>query len=298
MRLYNASGIINNNNNTMKHLLLLTAALAITTATFSQQAVIAKWTFPSGNAVDTLPDEANALNLTKSIFTAGGASGIAFKNGATTKAAQATGWNNGKDTKAWQIGVNTTGNENINVSSKHTAGGNNPGPRDMKLQYRIGDGAWTDVTGGAITVGNDWTSGVLTSLALPAECGNQPALGLRWVMTSNLDSNGTELVAGGISKVDDIIVTGQTASGINDNALSGTISIFPNPCSDFINIESEKPVSRIEVYSIGSEKVIDQAVNSTSALIKLKGIAPGRYFVVIHSDGNNRKSVKSLIINR
>ena len=282
----------------MKKILLLTAALALTTASFSQQTVIAKWTFPSGNAVDTLPDEANALNIAKSIFTTGGAGAIAFKNGATTKAAQATGWHNGKDLKAWQIGLNTTGNDNIKVSSKHTAGGNNPGPRDLKLQYRIGDGAWTDVNGGAITVGNDWTTGVLNGVALPAECGNQPAIGLRWVMTSNLDINGAELVSAGISKIDDIVITGQAASGIDDNAFSGRISMFPNPCTDYINIDSEKPLSRIEVYTIGSVKVIDQAVNSSTALIKLKGNAPGRYIVVIHADGNSEKSVKSLLINK
>lgn len=44
-----------------------------------------------------------------------------------------------------------------------------PGPRDFKVQYKIGSGGtWTDVTGSSVTVANNFTSGVLTDIALPA----------------------------------------------------------------------------------------------------------------------------------
>ncbi|MFA6482600.1 MAG: hypothetical protein WCW62_08495, partial [Bacteroidales bacterium] len=97
----------------MKRMITILSALLVTTFAFAQQITLAKWTFPTGNAVDTLPDQASTLNLNKFIFTGGGTSVIAFKNGASTKAAQASGWDNGQDLKSWQVEINTTGYQNI-----------------------------------------------------------------------------------------------------------------------------------------------------------------------------------------
>ncbi len=171
----------------MKKTFTLLFALLFSIATFAQE-IIAKWTFPTGVvATDLVAEVANSLNTDKTLFTEGGTSVIEMKNGSTTFAAQASGWDDGIDTKSWQTEVNTTGRGSIFVSSAQTAGTTNPGPKDFKLQYKIGTaGVWTDVAGGNITVANDWTTGVLNRLALPAECDNQASLFIRWVMTSNL----------------------------------------------------------------------------------------------------------------
>jgi len=64
------------------------------------------------------------------IFTMGGTSGIEFKNGLDTKAAQVTEWDNGMDVKAWVIEISTENFENLTISSIQQSGGNDPGPKD------------------------------------------------------------------------------------------------------------------------------------------------------------------------
>ena len=282
----------------MKRIFTIIAALLFATIGFSQQVTIAKWTFPTGNAVDTLADQANALNTTKSISTTGGVSGIAFKNGATTKAAQATNWNGGVDTKAWQVEINATASAKIQVSSKQTAGGSYPGPKDFKLQYRIGTGGtWTDVTSGTLIAANEWTTGVLNNVQLPDECNNQVSVFIRWVMTSNLDANGAALIATGIAKIDDISITGETISGIsNPAALSLNVSIYPNPCADILTVNSENELNKIEIYSITGSKVFELNQTGHNLSIDTNKFQSGRYFLVAHFTGNAGSAVRSVIV--
>jgi hypothetical protein len=281
----------------VKNIFTILSALLLSTTAFSQQVDIAKWTFPTGNPVDSLADQANALNQAKYIHTQGGTSALAFKNGATTKAAQATGWDNGKDAKSWQVEVNTTGYNKIELSSKQTAGGSQPGPADFKLQYRIGtDGTWMDIPGGTLRVGNDWTTGVAASLRMPDECGNQASVYIRWVMTSNLDMNGAALLSTGISKIDDIAITGEVASGIeNPSSENRTVTAYPNPCSGLLTVSSEKEIRNIEVFSITGSKVCDIVQNSRSCKFDTSGLKGGHYVLVIHYSGEGRTSVEEII---
>ncbi|MEZ5109768.1 MAG: hypothetical protein R2829_12480 [Bacteroidia bacterium] len=77
--------------------------------------------------------------------------------------------------------MNTQNYFDLTVSSKQRS--SNTGPRDFKLQYKIGaGGTWTDVSGATVTVANDFTSGVLSNVALPAECDNQSSVYLRWIV--------------------------------------------------------------------------------------------------------------------
>ncbi len=277
----------------MKFTITILIAVLFATTAYTQQVNIARWTFPTGNMTDTLPDAANSLNTSMSIRTTGGVSAIAFKNGATTKAAQATAWDNGQGTKAWQIEINATGYGKIQVSSKQTAGGNSPGPRDFKLQYRIGVGsAWTDVAGGTVTAANEWTTGVLTNLQLPDECTNIASVFIRWVTTSNLDANGAALVSSGIAKIDDIIVTGEVISGIeNPAATSLSINVYPNPASDRLTIQSSAEIKHIEVYSMTGSKVYDLTQSGLSLTIDVSRFQPGRYLLLVYLNGSSNTVV-------
>ena len=152
------------------------------------QEEIVKWTFPNNSLGDTVQNGTNALNLISTIRVEG-TSAISMKNGATNYAAQATGWENGMDSKNWNIRFKTTGYDHVQISSKQQAGGTNGGPKDFKLQFKIGStGTWADVSGGSVTLANDWTIGVIDTLNLPTECQNQSNLVyIRWIMTSNND---------------------------------------------------------------------------------------------------------------
>ena len=129
-------------------------------------------------------------------------------------------WDNGQDTKYWQVDVNTTGASNITVSSLQ--GSSSTGPKDFKLQYKVGAaGAWTDVTGGTVALtttvlaGTLNTWGALTDVALPAAANNQALISLRWIMTSNTAINASPVAALGTSRISAIYVKGQVNGLVN-----------------------------------------------------------------------------------
>ena len=139
-------------------------------------------------------------------------------------------WQSGSGTKYWQIEVNTTGFFNLKLSSAQKSSGT--GPRDFKVQYKVGAGAFTDLPGGSITTADDnFISGVLTNLSLPVSCENQPSVFIRWIMSSNTNVNGNANVAGGgTSRIDNIVISsviplfvaGYNNLLVNDTTLSIT----------------------------------------------------------------------------
>lgn len=192
-------------------------------STTSGTTTAAEWNFP--NATDNATvDIANANNAGKTISTVGGTSSITYTSNAssTTSVAYASAWNNGNGTKYWQVEVNTTGLNGLTVSSAQR--GSSTGPRDFKVQYKIGaGGTWTDVPGATITVGTDWLTGVLAETALPAACENQSSVFLRWIMTSNTSVGNGTTASGGTNSIDNVSIKGSSyLTGYNGLSVSGT----------------------------------------------------------------------------
>ena len=263
------------------------------------QVLLAKWTFPTGTAGDSLADGGLAANLTMAIHTEGGTSPIDFsKNGFTTKSAQATGWDNGSMTKCWVVPVNTLGYKELKLSSKQQSGGNNPGPRDYMVQYRVGTAAaWTDVPNTAMVTANNWTSAALDSIVLPDSCANRPMVYLRWVMTSDTNSSGSPVTSAGINKIDDIYITGkQISTGVNNPENSVVFSVFPNPSNGPVTVTSQVILRSIDIIDLGGRIVYsDQAVNSR-AVNFLPGIATkGCYFIRVLTRAG-QTSIKQVIL--
>ncbi|MFN2396096.1 MAG: Ig-like domain-containing protein, partial [Bacteroidales bacterium] len=118
-----------------------------------------------------------------------------------------TQWNEGVNSKYWIIEFSTLNYGSITLSGKQRS--SNTGPRDFKVQYRIGtQGNWTDIENSDITVANDFDSGVLSEIDLPAACNNKAFLFLRWIMTSNTSVNEGIVASAGTSRIDEIEVHG------------------------------------------------------------------------------------------
>lgn len=221
---------------------------------------IAVWTFPISGTTVT-PDIASSNNTTKNLTTNGGT--ITSLAGASTQSASATSWSSGSDSKFWQIELNVTGFSNIKLSSKQQSSGT--GPRDFKVQYNIGSG-WVDVSGGAITVANNFTTGVVTDLSLPSACNNQSNLLIRWIMTSNTSvGNGT--VSGGSSRIDDIYVVGDLSSLVfvsGYNALNvGNVTSYPITGLD----QNTTYYYVVRALDATSESVNSNEITTTTALV-------------------------------
>ncbi|MBE0646511.1 MAG: T9SS type A sorting domain-containing protein [Bacteroidales bacterium] len=266
----------------MKQIFAFVFLFLLGTSVSLGQVTLAQWTFPTGNDADSMADGGIAANLNKAIRTDGGTGAIDFsKNGFTTKAAQATGWNDGADLKCWVVEITTTNYDQLEVSSKQQSGGNNPGPRDWKLQYRLAvSGIWTDVPDGVYEVQNDWTTGVLDAVELPAECKNQPSLFLRWVMTSNTNSAGNPVEASGIDKIDDIVIIGElinTAITEVENTLS--LTVYPNPCSNRLTVASLEKISSIVVMDASGRVVMKSEPNGHNFSLDVTQLPVGFYLI-------------------
>ncbi len=278
-------------------LLLILLSLLVSTS-LQSQVLIAKWTFPTGNPTDSLADGGLAVNLSMGIHTEGGTSSIDFsKNGATTKSAQATGWDNGSMTKSWVIHFNTVGYDNLNISSKQQSGGNNPGPRDYVVQYRIGSsGIWADVPNSTIVTANDWNTGVINDVPLPVECNNQPVVYLRWVMTTNTNSSGGTVAASGIDKIDDIYINGLVIVSVAEINKALEFSLSPNPSHGEITVTSPQSISTIELMDYCG-RVLHSIPGTGSSKININTgtIAKGSYLLRVTADSGST-SVKTVIL--
>lgn len=258
------------------------------------QDTIVKWTFPHNSLRDTVQNSLNALNLTQ-VIRVEATSTITMKNGATNYAAQATGWDNGMDSKNWNINFKTEGYDHVTISSKQQAGGTNGGPKDFKLQFKIGNtGTWANVPGGNITLANDWTTGVISNLDLPAECQNQfNSVYIRWIMASNTDVTLAAITPNGVSKIDDIIVTGLLITGLADQKEEKGLNTFPNPSTSSFSISLGKESSLVEIFN-SKGQVVYKAIPENDILNVEKILPAGLYFIKSTRDGK-AKFIKHIV---
>ena len=165
------------------------------------QTILAQWTFPiSGTSVT--PDIYSVNNSSKIITCT---QTISDASGNGTKAASANGWSVGNGIKNWVIEVNTQGFNEIKISSEQRS--SNTGPKDFKLQYKIGSGSWNDLPSGSTAVEDNFTKGVLSNIPITSGS-NLSSLFIRWVMTSNIAVNNTTVADTGTSRIDNVKIVG------------------------------------------------------------------------------------------
>ncbi|MCK9498804.1 MAG: PKD domain-containing protein, partial [Bacteroidales bacterium] len=256
---------------------------------------IVKWDFPL-NSADKFSDAGIPSNDgTREISVAGGVNNPTFNtNGATTRAASATRWNTGNNTKYWQVSFETTAYENLKLSSK-IAGNNTLSPRDFKVQYSLNGSTWTDVPNTAHQAANGvWnTTGVLTDIPLPQDCENKSLVYLRWIMTSNTSINGSTVNITAACLIDDIIVTGIPIilPPIAEFTASET-SICEAESIDFTDQSTNDPISWSWNFQGGTP------ATSTSQNPSITYSTAGTYLVsltVTNTGGSDTKTINSYI---
>jgi len=226
---------------------------------------------------------------------------IYYTNGATDYAATAAEWNDGADIKFWSIKFKADGYKDMKVWSKQRSGGATPGPKYWKLQCRLSGAEWEDVPGGNITVANDWTKGVIDSLPLPATLDNPgtTSVYLRWVMTSNKSTaaDSADVLSTGISKIDDIVVTGTLSGvGISNVIYENNVSLYPNPCSDVLHIESAEGIAKTEIYNMLGAKVFSSNKESRNINVNVNGFDSGLYIVILHFANESKVVSRKVLI--
>lgn len=263
------------------------------------QDTIAAWTFPASSP-DSLIDKGIPINSSRYLSCEFGEWGTPSyyeldidysadgSMGAPDKCAQVSGTENGADSLYWMVKFKTEGYENLKLYSKQSSDANNPGPKDFKLQYKIsGTSIYTDLPNGAIVIGNDWTTGVVDAYVLPPECENLSGnVTIRWMQTSNLDVNGNPLVASGITRLDDIVITGEQMVGLNEIKGIDNISVYPNPSEGSFIIENIENAREIIIYNLIG-KCIDNVQQPKGNSIYFNGYNEGIYFIQIINNDNS-----------
>ena len=264
-----------------KFALIITVFCILSIALSAQNEVLVGWTFPGNSAV---ADMGIDVNLDEEIFTMGGTSDIEFKNGFATKAAQATGWNDGMDLKAWILSFSSEGYSDLTISSRQQSGGNEPGPENFNIQYSNDAGStWIDVVSGDIIVENDWETAFVDNLSLPYECQDQAELMIRWIMTTNEASGaGGEVLESGKSKIDEIYIRGEVINGWEEiHDINFTLS--PNPATDYITIHSDVQIDNLVIYDLSGRQILQKQSLENIVKIDVSGIAKGAYILSIKS---------------
>lgn len=287
----------------MRKILLVLAAVLISAGIIhAQQDTVTGFTFPADSGPDSLnanygTDQNMGYDIRFEDDATGDQGDVSLTNGAGGDGYSATadGWDNGANNKYWSIKFKTYDFKEMMLYSKQRSGGNKPGPKYFKIQYRIsGSDVWTDLTSTDIEVANDWSTGVVDGLVLPGEVSNCPeSVYIRWLMASNESSGGGDVQPDGVSKIDDIFVIGTNNEGVEE-ILFAKVKVFPNPASESIAIDAPFNIQRVDIYAINGALIKSYDASQVHDM-KLGNISKGKYLLSIYKD-NTTKITKKLII--
>jgi hypothetical protein len=222
---------------------------------------------------------------------------LTYTEGASDYAATADGWDNGGGDKFWSIKFKAEGYADIKISSKQYS--DSDGPRNFAIQTKHSGDDWCDLTDATIYVASDWETGVLEEFNLPNDYDNPgtTSIYIRWLMSGNTSVSGGTVTATGISKIDDILITGFTSSGVMEEIYSSALSIYPNPCDDYFTIESSDVISVVEIYNTQGALVQKVSNDFTQMVnVNINNLSAGMYFVKIYSDNNRIPESRKIII--
>ena len=115
-------------------------------------------------------------------------------------------------------------------------------------------------------------------------------------MTSDTAVDGSILNETGISKIDDIFITGQIIDGEDEKDFDAQINIFPNPASDFIQIQNELNI-QIELYNLSGTQLLNIQTKNNET-IDVSNLASGIYFLKIKDMETQLINTKKIMIQK
>ena len=288
----------------MKKLLLSLSLLLINGALFSQE-VITGWDFPANAGPDSLNANMGLtgnkgydirLQMALTPTSDSTINSIYFADGPSSYAAATANWDNGADSKFWSIKFKANNYSDFKVSSKQKSDAANAGPRDFKLQWRLSSGTYADVANGAVTVGSDWTTGVVTDLPVPITGQGTGSIYIRWIMASNTDVNGGTVAATGISMIDDIVVTAQGATGQQEVIFNSALTIFPSPNSGSFTVRTQAPASTLTVTDLNGRVIFSMDNPAADQQVGLRNVKPGMYILKAGVRGDEKELTTRFVI--
>lgn len=284
---------------------LLIALMFIITGSIYAQDVITGWNFPANTGPDSLNANLGTTgNKTYDLrfqweLTATSDSTVNtvfFANGASTFAAATAGWDNGANIKFWSIKFKANNYSNFKLSSKQKSDATNAGPRDFKIQWRLSSGTYADVSGGVVTLGADWTTGVVTDLPVPIIGQGSSSVYIRWIMSSNTDINGGTVAPTGQSMIDDILLTAVGSLGQDEILYTNRLKVFPSPNNGDFTVASTESIDYLSVTDLNGKPVLNIEKPSNKQTVKISNAKPGLYILKVRFTGDDRELSTRFVI--
>ncbi len=101
---------------------------------------------------------------------------------------------------------------------------------------------------------------------------------------SNISGDKTENSRGGF---DYWIIKHDSTLGINENTFANTISIYPNPVKNTLQINTQdQTIDRITIYSVLGSRVRQLDIETVSPTVDVSSLASGVYYVQLYSGKN------------
>jgi type IX secretion system substrate protein len=94
--------------------------------------------------------------------------------------------------------------------------------------------------------------------------------------------------------IDDLLLTGDPITDINELDLANSISIYPNPTNGIFSVEADN-MNSIEITSITGEIVKELVINNSKTTIDLTSFSSGIYFAKIITDKGS--AIKKIVLN-
>lgn len=89
----------------------------------------------------------------------------------------------------------------------------------------------------------------------------------------------------GTAYIDNIVITNGVVLGANDlKTNTKLVSLYPNPASDFIKINSQNKIKNVMLYDLNGRR-IDVTLNGDE--IDLRNLSAGEYLLTIEADGRS-----------
>jgi len=281
----------------MRKIYLLITSILLAGSLFAQD-TITGWTFPANSGADSLNANLGLPgNLGYDIRYEGDDTTyntIYFVDGVTSYAAAATGWDGGNGVKFWSVKFKAENYTNFKVSSAQSSDAANPGPAEFKLQWRLSGGDWADIPEGTVTVGNDWTTGVVSALPVPITGQGSSSIYIRWIMSSDLNTNGGTVDPAGVSAIDDIIITATSTLGVEQVVFAGKAIVSPNPNNGIFKLVTSTPLSRLGVYTVTGKLVHSCEAPASNSTFNLD--LPAGLYVVTATSSDNQSTFSTRMI--
>lgn len=167
---------------------------------------------------------------------------------------------------------------------------------DFWVQYKNGNGAW--VTIGNFISGSNFSNNIfyVTTVTVPnfvpttagtfrIQCDagdDNDQVFIDAVIITKF--NGAALIEAGVT-IDEVAAPSVPDGDLNEPTTNKSLSVYPNPVQDVLNISFNGDIQAIRVMSLESKEVRIGDANETKRMINISQLAPGIYFLSVQSGG-------------